>query len=78
MIDFTLCRKCDKCDVWDSGEKLGVKPSVLCGVTGDVLLMNSDIPIGCIYSLEHKLVTQDVPESFANYMSGGRKNETKF
>ena len=76
MIDFTLCRKCDKCS-WDSGVDLGVKPSVVCSINGDVLLMNSNVPIGCPFSLEHKLVTQDVPESFANYMSGG-KNEAKF
>jgi hypothetical protein len=73
MIDFTVCRKCEHC-TWDSGEELGVKPSVMCGLTGDTLLMNSDVPEGCKFSLEHKLTTQDVPVGFANYMSGCRRS----
>jgi hypothetical protein len=77
MINFNLCRKCDNCRVWDKGKEdsgsLGIRPSVTCGLTNDILLMNSDAPKGCPYALEHKLVTQDVPQGFANYMSGYRR-----
>ena len=56
-----------------------VRPSVQCGLTGEVLLMNSTLPKECPYALEHKLTTQDVPMAFANYMSiGGRRRETDF
>lgn len=85
MIDFGICRhRCGKC-VWHPGEEseqdfVGVRPSVRCDISGDVLLMNSDAPCECPYKLEHKLFTQDVTPSFANYMSGCRrdKSEAKF
>jgi len=85
MIDFGLCQQCDSCGEWEPGEQAddvgdGVRPSVKCDLTGDVLLMNSEPPEDCPYSLEHKLVTQDVPASFANYMSGctRRSSEGEF
>lgn len=75
MIDFKVCRKCDK-GIVEPGEEMGVRPSVECELTGEILLMNSDCPEDCPFSLEHKLSTQDVPQGFANYMSGyRRKNE---
>lgn len=78
MIDFGICRhKCGDC-LWHPGEEsdsdsVGLRPSVQCGVTGDVLLMNSDVPTECSYKLEHKLFTQNIPQGFANYMSGCRR-----
>ena len=77
MIDFGLCRKCEQCGEFDPGQhtesgELGVRPSVKCELNGAVLLMNSDAPKGCPFALEHKLVTQDVPQSFANHMSNCR------
>lgn len=87
MIDFGICRhQCGRC-VWhpveesdSDSDSVGVRPSVRCDVSGDVLLMNSDAPEECPYKLEHKLFTQDVPTSFANYMSGCRRqsSEAKF
>jgi hypothetical protein len=79
MINFNLCRKCDHCGVFDKGEEsdtggLEIRPSVMCNLSGDTLLMNSNAPKGCPYSLEHKLVTQDIPRGFANYMSGHRRS----
>lgn len=81
MIDFGLCRKCESCEVWEPGEEAefngkGVKPSVSCKLAeGDILLMNSYAPKDCPYALEHKLVTQNVPVGFANYMSGCRRSK---
>jgi hypothetical protein len=79
MIDFGLCRNCDYCGDWAPGEvtdtgEVGVRPSVRCELSGDLLLMNSDAPRGCPYALEHKLVTQDVPVAFADHMSGCRRS----
>jgi len=79
MIDFGLCRQCEHCGDWEPGEEtesgdVGVRPSVACRLSGDILLMNSDAPEDCLYSLEHKLVTQNMPIGFANYMSGCRRS----
>ena len=79
MIDFGLCRNCGNCGEWEPGQAtetgdVGVRPSVRCELTGDVLLMNSDVPADCPYSLEHKLITQDVPATFADHMSNCRRS----
>lgn len=84
MIEFSLCRKCPN-GIFQPVKELNgetkVRANTKCSlVDGDLLLMNSDIPKGCPYALEHKLVTQDVPVTFANHMSGCRRknNETEF
>ena len=77
MINFGVCRECSHGE-WhppvegDDGE-MRVRPSVGCGLSGDVLLMNSAPPGGCPYRLEHRMSTQVVPAGFADYMSGGRR-----
>jgi len=83
MIDFWLCQKCGHCEEFEPGStengEVAVRPSVECGLFGDVLLMNSEPPDDCPYSLEHKLVTQDVEQSFADHMSGCRRQrESEF
>lgn len=83
MIDFSLCRKCPQGCFQPAemdGCKTEIRASVKCELAeADLLFMNSDPPEGCPFSLEHKLVTQDVPVAFANYMSGyRRKHETDF
>ena len=84
MIDFSLCRNCPSCEEWDPGRltedtgEVGVRPSVKCDLTGDLLLMNSKVPDDCPYSLEHKLLTQNVPMAFADHMSNRRSSETEF
>ena len=84
MIDFNLCRKCPQgCfqpAVMDDEEETRIKASVKCELAdADLLFMNSKPPSSCPFALEHKLVTQDIPMSFANYMSGHRRKcETDF
>ena len=76
MIDFSLCRRCSLGEYHpaSAGEEKRIKAFVRCSLAdGDLLLMNSDCPSDCPFSLEHKLTTQDVPLSFANYMSGYRR-----
>lgn len=76
MIDFRICQRCPHGEWHAPTESLDgefeVKPSVGCALSGDVLLMNSNPPPDCPDSLQHKLVTQDVPLRFADHMSGGR------
>ena len=80
MIDFNLCRKCAlgeyQAAVCENGETK-VKASVKCNAGDDetLLFMNSDPPKECPFALEHKLTTQAVPLSFANFMSGYRRRK---
>jgi hypothetical protein len=83
VTNFNICGKCDNGTYQppkrreDDGE-MEVLPSVLCKLTGDLLLMNSTPDPCCPYSMAHKISTQFVPESFAHHMSGGSSNEEDF
>lgn len=75
MIDLKICRTCPHCEAWESPEEtesgdIAVLPSVTCGISADVLLMNCDPPENCMYRLEHKMSTQKVPAAFADELSG--------
>ncbi len=78
MIDFNTCRKCGgkvhPAETDESGE-MTVRPSVMCRITDDLMLMNDDPPPGCPYDLEHRMICQNVPPEFADHMSGGKRNE---
>jgi len=79
MIDFKICRACPYCEELESScdedvDDVVVLPSVTCGASQDVLLMNSDLPTECPYATEHKLSTQHVPAAFADKLSGCRSH----
>lgn len=83
MIDFGLCRNCGHCGEWEPGStengEVGIRPSINCELNGDLLLMNSDVPEDCPYSLEHKMFMQNVPVAFADHMSNNRRlRESEF
>jgi len=75
MLCFRICRKCQLGEYHEEqyGEdgKMAVMPSVLCHKHEEELLMNSDLPDGCPYQLEHLLSCQDIPQKLADMVSGG-------
>jgi hypothetical protein len=83
MIDFKICKTCKDSKFQppeqDKEGNLTVCPSILCELTMDLLLMNSNPPFECPNGLMHKLSTQVIPNNFANYMSGiGSLDEADF
>lgn len=80
MIDFKICRNCSHGTFQppEPGDDKRRLASVVCDlVDDDLLLMNSHCPADCPFALEHKLTTQAVPPSFANYMSGHRRRKVE-
>jgi len=77
MISFNVCKKCPHGTFGspreDEDGNIVVMPSIECGMIDSMLLMNSDVPDGCPFVLEHSLITQSVPTDFADKMSGGKK-----
>ena len=74
MIDLKLCKKCAECTYVPQVEmgSFVVRPCIICGLTGEGLMMCDDPPDNCPYAMEHALVTQDMPIEFARSLSGRR------
>jgi len=74
-LDFRLCQKCPQGEYEEPeyGEDGTINryPSVTCQVAhGAVLLVDDEIPKGCLYVLEHKVMTQDLSTRVIRRLSG--------
>jgi len=78
MINFSICKKCQHCDVFSRGRtekqsgELLVRPHVECGAGEDseYLMLNDNPPSACQFKMEHTLSTQTIPRAVANNLSG--------
>jgi len=81
MINLGICARCPRClevspSVTDSAGKVLRLPSVTCELIGSLLLGNSELPEGCIYTLEHTISHEDAFDAFEDLKEDGNGNST--
>lgn len=69
MIDLAICSGCPRCKEYfpslcDEDGKIIALPSIHCENTDEILIGNSELPDGCPYILEQKLLEDRAFDNF--------------